>query len=372
MVNYEYPPLGGGAGKANKCLLNEFANSPLVKVDLLTSGLKSEPDIENPAQNITIYKIPINKKNLHYWKKNEVLEWLIKASNFYQKLLNQNHYHLAHAFFAFPSAYLCFKNVKKLPYIISLRGSDVPGYNPRLTLDYIILKPLFKKIWNNASAVIANSNGLAQLAAKFTPKLTIDVIPNGVYLDNFIATPKNQPHNPPRLITVSRLINRKRLDLIIRAVAICRQKNINISLTITGQGNLKPQLLALTKKLNLTEQIKFTDRIPYEDMNRIYNDHDIFIMSSLHEGMSNAMLEAAASALPIVTVNCEGARELVNENGIITENSTPHDLAGAVMKIIDDPEKFRLMSTAAIQKAKKFTWQNTAQKYLKYYKSITE
>ena len=75
---------------------------------------------------------------------------------------------------------------KRLPYIISLRGSDVPGANARLKLDYKILGPLvFKPIWQKASALVACSEGLKARALQFLPSAQIEVIPNGVDLERF-------------------------------------------------------------------------------------------------------------------------------------------------------------------------------------------
>ena len=101
----------------------------------------------------------MHKKNLHYWRKIEVVEWLFKAGFFYKKLIRQNNYDLVHAFFGFPTAYLCYKSTKILPYIISLRGSDVPGYNVRLGMDYKLLSPLFRRIWRRSKTRAAGLHG---------------------------------------------------------------------------------------------------------------------------------------------------------------------------------------------------------------------
>ena len=135
----------------------------------------------------------------------------------YDNLLKENHYDLAHAFFAFPSAWLCYRRVKQLPYLISLRGSDVPGYNERLGLDYKLLSGLFHRIWSAAAGVVANSRGLSDLASAFMPALDIKVIPNGVDTERFFpATEK--PSSPTRLLAVGRLIPRKRTDLLLIAL----------------------------------------------------------------------------------------------------------------------------------------------------------
>ena len=150
MVNYEFPPIGGGAAKALLCLLGEYAKRGDLKVDVLTSAVKGGFAVEKIADNITVYKVGIHKKNLHYWRKIEVVEWLFKAYFRYRRLVRENDYRLVHAFFGFPSGWLCYRTAGRLPYVISLRGSDVPGYNVRLGMDYKVLGGLFRRIWKNA------------------------------------------------------------------------------------------------------------------------------------------------------------------------------------------------------------------------------
>ncbi|MHC4739499.1 MAG: glycosyltransferase, partial [Planctomycetota bacterium] len=159
ILNYEFPPIGGGAGNAHLCLLKEYADLNDLTIDVLTSAPNPGFTVERFAGNITIYKVGLHKKNLHYWRKIEVLEWLFKAWLPFRKLLKTNNYDLVHAFFGFPTGLLCYLSTKRLPYIISLRGSDVPGLNPRLSFDYKVLAPIFRRIWKKAAYLVACSNG---------------------------------------------------------------------------------------------------------------------------------------------------------------------------------------------------------------------
>ena len=185
MLNYEFPPIGGGAAQAHLCLLRQYAGVSNLHVDVLTSAPKPGPVTEEFSENITIYKVGLHKKDLHFWRRSEVIEWLVKAGGYYRLLLRQNDYDLVHAFFGFPTGWLCYRSGKAVRYMISLRGSDVPGRNARLQFDYKILAPLFKAIWKNAAVLVACSAGLKDRALEFLPSVPIEVIPNGVDLDRF-------------------------------------------------------------------------------------------------------------------------------------------------------------------------------------------
>ena len=171
MLNYEFPPIGGGGGQAHLALLRQYADRQDLEVEVLTSAPKPGLSTEEFARNIRIHKVGIHKRDLHVWRRSEVLVWLTKAGSFYRRLVRQEKYDLVHAFFGFPTGWLCYRSVKRLPYIISLRGSDVPGANARLKLDYKILGPLvFKPIWRKASALVACSEGLKARRCSFCPR----------------------------------------------------------------------------------------------------------------------------------------------------------------------------------------------------------
>lgn len=372
MSNYEFPPIGGGAAKANLCILKQYAQNPDLKVDLLTSAPKPGFIREQFADNITIYKVGIHKKNLHYWRKVEVLEWLFKAGKHHRRLLRENDYDLAHAFFAFPTAWLCYKTRDKLPYIISLRGSDVPGYNIRLGLDYKILAGIFRKIWISSSVIVANSKGLQNLALNFMPDLDIKIIPNGIDTEKFQPPKKRELSKPIKALTVCRLISRKRINILIEAVSFAKENSIDIKLNIAGEGNLTDELKSLANKLNIAESVEFLGRVPAEKMPQLYRDNDIFLMSSAHEGMSNAMLEAISSGLPIITTCCEGTEELIDDNGIIIENANPESIARAIQTITADKTLYEKMTAAAKRKSESFTWKIVSDKYRILYNAVLD
>ena len=370
MLNYEFPPIGGGASQAHLNLLRQYSDIKDLKVHVLTSAPELGFFTERLSDNITIFKVGIHKKELHFWRRSEVVEWLLKAGFHYRRLLRENDYDLAHAFFGFPTGWLCYRNTKKLPYIISLRGSDVPGKHVRLKLDYKILGPVFKKIWKKAIALVACSQGLKARALQFLPSAQIEVIPNGVDLDKFYPVQTGKKTEVLRLITIGRLSVTKRVPLLIDAVSILHKEGYKLKLTITGGGQMENQLKQIVSERNLSSIIDLTGRISADDMTLLYRKNDIFISASMLEGMSNAMLEAIASGLPIVSTRCEGLDELIVDNGIVVEQPDAVSIAKAIKTIADDEKKYVKMRMAARKQAEKFTWKSAANQYIKIYHKI--
>jgi len=370
MLNYEFPPIGGGAAKANLCLLRQFAGRNDLRVDMLTSAPEPGFVSEKFSENITIHKVGIHKKHLHFWRRAEVIEWLVKAGFYYRRLLRKNDYDLAHAFFGFPTGWLCYRKAGKLPYIISLRGSDVPGQHVRLQLDYKILAPVFSAIWKKASALVACSEGLKERALRFIPSVSIDVIPNGVELDRFFPAETAEKSKVLRLLTVGRLSVTKRIEMLIDAVEILHRTACKLRLTVVGGGQTERQLRKIVTERELSDIIEITGRMDSEKMPEVYRQNDIFISASMQEGMSNAMLEAMSSGLPIVTTRCEGLAELIDGNGLIVEQDKVEEIAKAVKRLADNPELYKQMSTAARKQAEKFDWANVASGYIEQYRKI--
>ncbi len=371
MLNYEFPPIGGGGGQAHLALLRQYADREGLEVEVLTSAPKPGVITEEFARNIRIHKVGIHKKDLHLWRRSEIMVWLAKASSFYRRLRQQAEYDLVHAFFGFPTGWLCYRTAKRLPYVISLRGSDVPGANARLKLDYKILGPLvFKPIWQKASALVACSDGLKARALQFLPSARIQVIPNGVDLQRFYPAEVTKDSGELRMLTVGRLSITKRLPLLLETVEVLHRQGGKAYLTVVGGGALESELRQSLAERYLRGAVTLLGRREGSEMPDIYRQHDIFVSASMQEGMSNAMLEAMASGLPIVTTRCEGVDELIGDNGIVVEDARPEMLAAAVRRLADDPALRQAMSLAARKKAESFGWDKVAEAYLQIYAKV--
>ena len=371
MLNYEFPPIGGGGGQAHLALLRQYAGRGELQVEVLTSSPGRGLTLDQFSDNITIHRVGIRKRDLHVWRRTEVLAWLVKAKRVYRGLIRQNKYDLVHAFFGFPTGWLCYRSAKRLPYIISLRGSDVPGANARLKLDYKILGPLvFKPIWQNASALVACSEGLKERATKFLPSAAIQVIPNGVDLERFHPAERGPDSGALRLVTVGRLSVTKRLGLLIEMVELLGRRGCDVRLTIVGGGAMEAELRQLLREKDSRHAVTLLGRRDADQMPEIYRQHDVFVSASMQEGMSNAMLEAMASGLPIVTTRCEGVDELIADNGVVVDDSQPATLAGEIERLVGDRATLAAMSSTARNRAINFGWDKVAESYLRLYAEV--
>jgi len=383
-LNYEYPPLGGGAANATRYLLREFNKYPELEVDLITANVLEKKEKESFGDNITIIRLPVGKdgKNLHFQKLGELMRYYFSAAKEIRRLRRLKKYDICFSFFTLPCGLLAYQFRKKIPYIVSLRGSDVPGYNPRFNLIYRIFKPLIKKIWIEAELVLANSRELARLAKKTLPELDLKIIYNGVDLKEFYpAQPslnlslgkgeKMEVGGQIKILTVSRLTKRKGIDYLLGAIKKLRSdQKKKVKLTIVGEGEEKENLVSLTKKLGLKDIVKFLGLVPHQNLPEIYRRHDIFVLSSLAEGMSNTLLEALASGLPVIASRVGGVKELVSDdrNGFIVPPKNAAAIKRSLIKFIENKGLIEEMGQRSRKKSKNFSWQKIAKEYIKLLK----
>jgi glycosyltransferase involved in cell wall biosynthesis len=278
-------------------------------------------------------------------------------------LKKKQKYDLVHAFFGIPCGYIAMK--LKLPYIVSLRGSDVPFYNKRFqTLDKIVFKRLSRRIWKKAKAVVANSQGLKKLALSSAPGQKIGVIYNGVDINEFEKDKGNKNDNNINIISIGRLIPRKGYGYLIEALSGLE----GFSLKLIGEGNSFEELQELAKKKNVN--VDFSGRVEHEKIYQYLNQADLFVLPSLNEGMSNSMLEAMACRLPVIGTDVGGSKELIDGNGFIVEKANSAELRKALLSYKRDKTLIKKHGDKSKKLAEKLAWENVVRDYFTIYNKI--
>jgi len=368
MLNYEYPPIGGGAANATRYILREMVRSGRVQVDLVTSSAGRTDSIAEPEPGLRIHYLDVRKRSMHYWTHREIVTYLVRGWGYARRLVATTEFDCCHAMLGFPAGFIANLVCRdRCPYIVSLRGSDVPGFNRRFALHYHVLRPVFRRIWRSAATTVANSAGLRDLALETDPAAAIDVIPNGIDLDEF-SPADPAPTGPFRLVCVSRLIPRKAIDVLITAFATVHDRFPDAELVIVGDGVLDGRLRDLAVRFGLADAIRFAGYQPHEKMAGFYRSAHMFVLPSRHEGMSNAVLEAMACGLPVVVTKTGGTAELVKDNGIVVPPDDPDQLATAILTLLDDENQRPDAALASRTIAKKFGWPAVAQRYMHTYR----
>jgi len=169
-----------------------------------------------------------------------------------------------------------------------------------------------------------------------------------------------QPNDTIQIITIARLTEKKGLAYAIKAIKKLSQKFPNIEYKIVGTGPLKEKLEQLVTKLNIQEKVKFLGWASQDKVATLLNEAHIFIHPSVtdhkgsQEGIPNALKEAMAQGLPVVSTFHAGIPELI-ENGVsgllVPEKDTPA-LAKKIAYLIKNPDLWKKMGVAARKKIK--------------------
>jgi glycosyltransferase involved in cell wall biosynthesis len=280
---------------------------------------------------------------------------------------NRKGYDLIHTFFGIPCGFLAMLTGK--PYIVSLRGSDVPFYSKKYEkLDRYIFQHLSKLIWKRAKYVVANSEGLRDLAYETYDKKDIGVIYNGVDTDMFKPKEKKDGFV---VVSTSRLIERKGLDFLIEAFGKFQGGKDDASLIFYGDGSQRDELENMVKELGIQDKVEFLGEASREDIARNIPKYHVFVLPSKNEGMSNSLLEAMASGLAVIATDVGGTKELVdNSNGIIVDKESVEDIYNSLEKLYSNRGLLERMGRESRKKAESMSCERMAREYVKLYRNI--
>jgi len=375
MLNNEFPPLGGGTGTVNHALLLRWANQPDLEIDLVTGAQGRESTIDNFAQRIKIYWLPVGRGNIHHASNRELLVYAAKALNLGLRLHLSNPYDLCLAWSALPAGWTAFalRRLAGLPYLVRVCGPDIPGFEQRYGTLYPILTPVIKAIWRGAVSVVAKCAGEAEMIHAVDPRVPVTLVPNGVDLTGFQCADLHTGDQPLRLLCVARLIERKGQHHLIRTLHQLQEQGIDATLDLIGAGDAQTALQQLSERLGVGERIHFLGYVPREQIAEYYAAADVFVLPSFNEGMSVATLEAMASGLPLVVTRTGGTTELVLEgvNGFTFSWGDVDGLTSHLRRLARDRDLIKRMGAASRHRAGMFTWDTAAARYIDLFQRLT-
>ena len=363
LLNSEYPPIGGGAGNASAHIAAHLEKMGHT-VTVVTAQFGALPAKEKHG-DVTIYRVAALRRKLDRSNPLEQIAFILSASFQTIRLLPSFKPDATLAFFGVPSGAVAWllKKLYNIPYIISLRGGDVPGFRPYdFRVYHRLMAPFLRTIWKNAAGIVANSNGLRQLANTFDAHFEIPVIPNGIDLHMYTSTERDWSF--PRLLSAGRVVHQKGLDLAMRALG--ELKELIWEWRIAGDGPQMHVLQSLAKELGIENRVHFLGWQSREQLIASYKQANVFLFPSRHEGMPNAMLEAMASGLPIVASCIAGSEELVldGQTGFLFPSEDIESMQAVLKKILGDPALREQMGRdSRLHAEASYSWESTARQY---------
>lgn len=400
VVNHEYPPWGGGAATATEALSHELAALGH-RVVVVTAGGPGLPELSGD-ERLRVWRIPTGRRSRFAPTSAELLSFCFAVRNRLSRCLTEVRADAVLAFFAVPAGYFAVRAAHRcgLPAIVSLRGSDVPGFSSsRLTGGTAwAAQRLIRQTLLEADLVAPNCQRLHELVVQWLPQIAdkVRVVPNGVHRNEFLpedrmplvsgsgagagdAAERASPNGLQgqdavgvvRLITVGQLIPRKGFLTALEAFRIVREAGLPVRLTMVGEGPQAALLRRFVQQWDLSSSVELLGYRSRQEIQQLLAQHDLFLMPSRSEGMSNAVLEAMAAGLPVLAT-ASGCHDLVVDAacGEVTPVDDAVALAEAIQRLVLAPAQRRQCGEAAAAYARQHTWRGTANTFCELFQQL--
>ncbi|HLO16664.1 MAG TPA: glycosyltransferase family 4 protein [Anaerolineales bacterium] len=260
------------------------------------------------------------------------------------------------------------------PTVISCRGRQVNIWPHMPGKEKFIqdLKDTFKK----TSAVHCVSRSVLQecLGLGLAPRkgnVIYTAVDTGFYTPNPNRTTKQD--KAIHITMVGALIWRKGFEYAIMALKSLLDQGLDVYLDIVGDGPELDRIEYTAKDLNIFERVNLIGRLDPDQVRDALWQADIFLLTSLSEGIANVVVEAMSCGLPIVSTDCGGMREAITEGveGFLVPVRDGAATAAALMRLIKDPQLRVAMGAAGRQRAlRSFTLETQAEKFCDLYQRL--
>ena len=172
------------------------------------------------------------------------------------------------------------------------------------------------------------------------------------------------------LVSVGRLVWQKDFITLINAMNIVRKENNKTKLIIVGGGELYGRINKRIKQLGLVDSVKMTGILDRNDVYKIINAADCFIIASVYEGFCTALVEAMVASKPIIYSNIKVFEEVISNLGVSVKKGDEKKFADAILKMADENEDERNIKGIECKRRAEdlFSIEKTAENYCLHYK----
>jgi colanic acid/amylovoran biosynthesis glycosyltransferase len=231
-----------------------------------------------------------------------------------------------------------------VPYSFTAHAKDI--YRDGVDIDYLRMKLDQARFAVTVSDY--NQRHLARLGGRHVVRIY-----NGLDLRRFAPNGASRDE-PPLVLAVGRLIEKKGFDVLIRACDLLRADGVRFRCLIVGKGELAHDLQTLIDALALEQHVELAGALPREKLLELFPRASVVAAPCVvgsdgnREGLPTVLTEAMALKVPVVATAVTGIPELVEDGrtGLVVPERDPAALAAAIRRLIQEPETARRLAEA--------------------------
>lgn len=229
----------------------------------------------------------------------------------------------------------------------------------RARIGWWIESVLAPRLYRDCTYVAVSQRTRAELGELGVDPERIHVVHNGIE-----QAPGLDVERPsyPHIAVVGRLVPHKRVEHVLRAVAILRHRHPQLRVSVVGDGWWSGRLRQVAETLGVSDRVDFLGFVDEKTKHRVYASASLLALPSLKEGWGIVVMEAATHGVPTVAYrNAGGVAESIldGRTGLLVDGDV-NDYARAIDALLSDAERATSLGTAARDRAEEFTWAATA------------
>ncbi len=359
---YEFPPVGGGGGRVAIGLARQFVRDGH-DVTFLTLGFRDLP-AEQTIDGIRLLRVRGWRAREDIARPHELASYLWAVRAPLRRLLRTRQFDVVHLHFMVPDGLLMLlvPELRALPLVVTVHGSDVPGYNPdRFQLLHRLLHPWWRRATACATRIVCPSSFIADLLLQSAPSASPTVIANGI--DPAALRPERP--REPRLLTVSRLLERKGVQDVINALPLTTS---GLALHLVGAGPYQKTLERLAAPQ--ATRIRFHGWLDNGSpaLRDLYETSGILVFPSHVENFPVVLLEAMAAGMAIIAADIPSCREVLGDAALLVPAGDPVALARAIDRLAADGDlRQQLQQSVRRRLEQNFTWPAIGSRYIEVF-----